>query len=499
MSRQTTAAPFSTSLALDVAESILDLHQDQEDVDAVSYRPFPPLYELVHLSPFNHEDRFTMNGHTPAALLSPHPMAHDLARMSQSPFPDDYDYCAATSILELDQDEDCDDDPGLPAYDHALPSSPPYTSVEALPPMHLHQVSLPTIPDVDSTREAGRTPSPSPSYRSDSDTLPAEDEESMLGAVSTEHEETDTAVHSRLTLRLSIARSLSPFVPNFDHSCLDALDELLLTSPADSFADVCYAASICDAGSDDMPLSRIASPTSFASISYARPRAGKAFNRNLLSVETDHERALAQATSDAVTQDGAVDLSTPMRFYSLRALPPLPVSPPPQPETPGLSPTRVHSPLSVSSLSEPGSPPMQDFGAPFGAEPILDPNLEQEVALGSPRLRTGAFMLSSWDEIMEEEAGDHPAHADADTNHVQVTGEHFGYPLLSENAKNTVFAYPYSLDADGHPYIFSRALPDPTCSVHCFPRWVDDTGVRKNKRGPLSVLTMFRGWTATVR
>lgn len=296
--------------------------------------------------------------------------------------------------------------------------------------MHLHQVSLPTIPDVDSTREAGRTPSPSPSYRSDSDTLPAEDEQSMLGDVSTEHEQNDTAVHSRLTLRLSIARSLSPFVPNFDHSCLDALDDLLLTSPADSFADVCYAASICNAGSDDMPLSRIASPTSFASISYARPRAGKAFDRTLLSVETDHERALAQATSDAVTQDGAVDLSTPMRFYSLRALPPLPVSPPPQPETPGLSPTRVHSPLSVSSLSEPGSPPMQDFGAPFGAEPILDPNLEQEVALGSPRLRTGAFMLSSWDEIVEEEAGDHPAHADADTNHVQVTGEHVDYVSL---------------------------------------------------------------------
>ncbi|KAI0919244.1 hypothetical protein AcV5_002209 [Taiwanofungus camphoratus] len=61
-------------------------------------------------------------------------------------------------------------------------------------------------------------------------------------------EDEDTTLHEADHDRARSHRNhiLSSFYPFFDVSCLDALDDQLLLSPIDSFADVCYAQSVCD-------------------------------------------------------------------------------------------------------------------------------------------------------------------------------------------------------------------------------------------------------------
>lgn len=361
----------------------------------------------------------------------------------------------ATSILDM-EDNDEDDFPeeeqgeeedslSPPAY-HLHPASPPYTPADlALSPLDHHHILT----------ESPRTiPS---EFSSDSD-APSHEDEDEDDATLHDHEGlAELASAVRQSLRVSIDCSLSPFAPFFDVSCLEALDDLLLSSPTDSFADVCYAQSVSDAETD---VDAGGSPS-----------------------PDPHHTNVSPSTVDA--PDGGADVDVVVRESE---------------DVSGWRPGHVgaDSWRTLTALTESESQGHSKTRSIDSAKHELDDvrrSVSPDFAIGAePRLGMQTLVLSSWETIREVEEEDEREvegceeklepglgrglAVKSDSETVLVTGQHIHFPHLSSAVQSATTLKSHSQShsrvfvdpATEVAFLFSRPPPDPTLSIHYFPR-----------------------------
>ncbi|CCM02969.1 uncharacterized protein FIBRA_05084 [Fibroporia radiculosa] len=321
---------------------------------------------------------------------------------------------SAASILEMDYDSDDDlvqDDLVPPAYCQDS-TSPPYTPVPTT--THLHALDAP-----------GQTPYLESISEDDDDDDEYDDDDATL------HEEPLIAPDVPLNQsRASIDCSLLAFAPYFDVSCLDALDDLLLSSPTDSFANVCYEQSIYEADCSTSDTEPGMSETSFA---------------GEVEPETQQEEVDTPARVDETSEDAERWRPTHAGMDSWQTL---------------------------AAFSE--------FHKALGAAP--DTN-EEPIKL-SPRIE--AFIMPTWEGDQEIKT------TSLDDMHDIQTAQRIQFTNLPCAAKSTPALENRAL-YDTNMYPFSRTLPDPTQSVHFFPKWAGEP-IRK-ERGALkgSTNAVLRG------